>query len=204
METLDPGTRLANLALPLAPCSAFQNQDVYTAALCRPSEGLTTAARAYYLANKALSTCALTVLAVYRLAGIADPILTGPYYPDRVGKAFNDIESLAAKWGAWEAHPDLDAAPLQAGDVFIITDAAGGDAHTGMCVSGMDPSSGAVDTVEGGQFDGRWSTAIGKFTRKLVPSLPAGPAGRVWMMGSRRVYGVVRAARVPLPSPDPA
>lgn len=197
MEALDPGTRLANIALPLAPCSAFQNTDVYAGLLLRPSEAATTAQRAYYLANKSLSTCALTVLGVWRLAGVADPVVTGPYYPDRIGKAFNDIEGLAAKWCAWESAPDLAARPLEIGDVWIITDAAGGEAHTGMCVSGAVVIGGTwqVDTIEGGQFDGRWSTGIGKFTRKLALDAPSGR----WMMGPRRVFGVVRAAKVPLP-----
>lgn len=198
MEALDPGTRLANLALSLAPCSAFLNTDVYTRLLCRPSEPQTTAARAYYLANKTLSTCALTVLGVWRLAGVADPVLTGPYYPDRVGKAFADIEALAAKWGAWEAFPDLATRPLEIGDAWIITAPDGTDGHVGMCVSGMDPVSSAVETVEGGQFDGRWSTQISHFpARKLVQQLP----GRRWMMGSRVVFGVVRASKIPLPTP---
>lgn len=190
VEALDPGTRIANVALSVVPCSAFLNSDVYTHLLCRPSEPLTTAARAYYLANPSLSTCGLAVLACWRVAGCADPIVTNPYVP---GRAFADIESLAAKWGAWESHPDLSAAPLEVGDCWIITDAAGNDAHTGLAVGGQDPD-GSVDTVEGGQFDGRWSTRIDKFTRKLVQD----PGSGRWKMGTRCIFGVVRASKIPL------
>jgi hypothetical protein len=193
------GSAIADAALSHSNCSSRgpTPDDVarYTELIIRPSDPATVPARAYYLQNQALSTCGLTVLGCWRLAGLPDAEAQGPYYPGRIGRAFADMEAVAARYGCWEPGPPRGL--LLAGDVWIIVDDKGGDAHTGLCVADQDPADpAALKTVEGGQFDGKGSTAIGSFSRKLVQT--AFPAGRV-MMGSRHIYGVIRAAGLPIP-----
>lgn len=194
---LAPGPRIAQIAVDHAGCSARgpspSDVDRYAELLIRPSDPATPAARAYYLANPSpqFSTCGLTVLGCWRLAGCLEPEVTSAYYPGRIGRAFADMEAVAMRCGAWE--PGLSS-PLKAGDVWIIVDAAGGDAHTGLCVADQ-ADIGTLATVEGGQFDGHGSTAIGSFFRKLVKK----PGDARFWMGNRYVYGVIRAEKLPIP-----
>ena len=193
------GSIVAGIAIAHSGCSSRgptpADVDRYAERIVRPSDPQTAAARAYYLQNPSLSTCGLTVLGCWRLAGLLDAEVAGAYYPGRVGQAFSNMETVASRYGAWEGGAPRGL--LLAGDVWIITDAAGGDAHTGLCVvDQVDP--GVMATVEGGQFDGKGSTAIGSFQRTLATS----PNGAVFM-GQRHFYGVIRAAALPVPIPLP-
>lgn len=188
------GAAIAAIALKYNDCSARgptpEDVDRYAEFIIRPTDPVTTAARAYYLANPSLSTCALTVLRCWGLAGVPDQEVVAAYYPNRIGKAFNDMETVGMRCGAWEAGPPRGL--LLAGDVWIITDAVGSDAHTGLCVEDQSAPD-KLETVEGGQFDGKGSTAIGRFTRTLVKR----PDGSVWM-GQRKIFGVIRGANMPV------
>ena len=162
----------------------------YLQFLTRP---LDLASSAAYYRSPGLSTCALTVLAAWRLAGCTDLECTAPYYPGRIGKAFSDVQVLAGRYGAWEQGKQ---APLRAGDAWVIVDGQGGDGHMGLAVA--DEVDGVVATVEGGQLDPRGgSTGIGAFTRRLVRQ--GAGSGIVWLMGARHIFGVVRAVNLPIP-----
>ena len=130
------GSIVAGIAIAHSGCSSRgptpADVDRYAELIVRPSDPQTTAARAYYLQNPSLSTCGLTVLGCWRLAGLPDAEVAGAYYPGRVGQAFSNMETVASRYGAWEGGAPRGL--LLAGDVWIITDAAGGDAHTGLCV----------------------------------------------------------------------
>jgi hypothetical protein len=187
---MERAARIAQIALENAPCSPF-DQDLarYLSLFSRPGES--PAARAYYL-QPGLSTCALTVLAVLRLAGCLEPEVVDPYYPGRIGKAFTDVQVLAGRFGAWQA---ALPSPLLAGDVWVITAMGGSDGHMGLAVTDQGPD-GSVGTVEGGQLSGTHggSSAVGAFTRHVVRS-----PGGVWMMGARKVFGVARGYLLPVP-----
>lgn len=186
----DRTQRISQIALSQAAgLSAFDaDPSKYFAFITRPLDP--ASARAYY-ADKSLSTCALTVLAVWRLAGCTDTECAAPYYPGRVGKAFSDVQTLAARYGAWTPGKP---APLRAGDAWVIVDAHGSDGHTGLAVGDENLADGTVATVEGGQLDARGgSTAIGAFTRRLTL------VGGLWMMGARHIYGVARGDLLPIP-----
>ena len=190
------GDIVADIAIAHAPCSARDaDTSLYADLILRPSEAATTAQRAYYLANPSLSTCALTVLGCWRLAGLPDPEVQGPYYPARVGRAFADMEAVASRHGAWEAGPPRG--PLQRGDVWIITAPDGTDGHTGLVTADQALVTDPLATVEGGQFDGKGSTAVRAFSRALRWD-GAGVGLRCWM-GQRVIYGVIRAAGLPIP-----
>ena len=193
------GDAVAAIALAHAGCSSRSPDpaDVarYAELLLRPSEAASTAQRAYYLANPALSTCALTVLGCWRLAGLPDLEVQGPYYPARVGKAFADMEAVGTRHGAWEAGPPRG--PLLAGDVWIITAPDGSDGHTGLVTADQELVTDPLATVEGGQFDGKGSTAIGAFSRAL--RWEGAGVGLRCFMGARVIYGVIRAAALPIP-----
>jgi len=198
---MDIGPRLAQIALAYAPCSARGPDDAarerYAQLLIRPSDPATTAGRAYYLQNPALSTCALAVLAFWRLAGCAVPEVVDPYYPDRVGRAFSDVCAVAVRCGAWRVGCPV---PLAAGDVFVLADDSGNDGHMGLVVGDQGGLEAPFATIEGGQFDGKGSTAVGGFMRRLVEGRPsASTPARRWLMGSRYVIGTIDASLLPIP-----
>lgn len=149
--------------------------------LARPGDSLPIS----YYHSPGLSTCALTVLACYRLAGCTEPEVAGSY---RIGSAFAAIEGLAQRSGAWYA--GSPRGPLLAGDAFMLTDAAGGDGHVGLVVVDQAALTDPLQTVEGGQGTG---AEVGAFTRALRWS-----GGRYWM-GQRVIWGVVRAHSLPIP-----
>jgi hypothetical protein len=179
-------------ALDAVGLSAFDADPAkYLSFLARP---LDLASSSAYYRSPGLSTCALTVLAAWRLAGCTDLECTAPYYPGRVGRAFVDVQVLAGRYGAWEHGRQ---APLKAGDAWVIVDGHGGDGHMGLAVGDEQPD-GTVATVEGGQLDPRGgSTAIGAFTRRLVGQ--GAGSGRVYLMGQRHIFGVVRTQNLPIP-----
>ena len=189
------GSIVAGIAIAHSGCSSRgptpADVDRYAERIVRPSDPQTAAARAYYLQNPSLSTCGLTVLGCWRLAGLLDAEVAGAYYPGRVGQAFSNMETVASRYGAWEGGAPRGL--LLAGDVWIITDAAGGDGHTGIATTDIDPATGLVQTVEGGQADVMGSTGTGAFTRALRL------VGGVWLMGTRRLYGWTRAELLPIP-----
>jgi len=168
--------KLVEIAQKYVGCSAFSRPDDYFEVVSRPSDG--PGAREYY---RTVSSCALFVLGVLRLAGVDGPETASPYFPARVGRAFADLEELAGRLHLFES---LAATELLTGDIFIVANESGGDAHTGICTS--DCHEGLVNTIEGGQFDGHGSTAIGAFTRRFTRRFD----GR-WMLGSRLLCYVI-------------
>lgn len=182
---MDRGPRVAAAALAAAPWA-----DVPTL-LQRPNDP--PAARAYYATT---STCALSVLTWWRLAGMDEPEVTDAYFPGRVGQAFANVLAVARRFGAWVPTVPGVAPVLEAGDAWIITDDKGGDGHMGIVTARQVFVGDPLATVEGGQ--GPTGLQIGAFSRHLAPS------GGKWAMGSRFLLGVVRAANLPIPdSNDP-
>jgi hypothetical protein len=194
---MDRSARIAAVALAHAECSALANTPKYNDLLMRPGED-SPAARDYYYRNPALSTCALTVLGVWRLAGCTELEVTAPYYPGRVGKAFSDVIALAYRFNAWCQGLSNPPFGLRAGDAWVITDADGADGHMGLCVEDQATMYSPLVTVEGGQFDGKWSTAVkGPLTRQFVRD------GNGWLMGNRHLLGIIRGFMLPIPDENP-
>lgn len=198
---MSPGERIAAAAAAHTGCSCVLHVDTYTDVIIRPVDR-TPLKTPYYINDPKLSTCALFAIGCLRLAGCAEDECVATYLPGggRVRDAMVDIQALARRCGAWvSASSPVD--PPKAGDIWIIADAQGMDAHTGVCledavlVSGtsLDSPSWRCKTAEGGQFDGKGSTAVGAFDRQFVF------AGNRWKLGQRFLLGYASAAKMPVP-----
>jgi len=193
----DRRLRIADAARSHAGCSALLHPEVYEDLVVRPVDRVAPA-RTYYYANPGPSTCALAAVGALRLAGCVEPECVAPYLPagQPIRNAVVDIQRLGYRSAAWMP---AGASPMRApgmGDIWIITNDSGGDAHVGVCVS--DPVVGAdgaivIETVEGGQWDGRGSTAVQLFTRTFYRQ------GTRLRMGTRYVFGYAIADRMPIP-----
>ena len=194
------GSIIADVATAHVGASATKLTALYDDVVVRPVDRIGRMHKFYY-SDRLLSTCGLFVLGCWRLAGVDEPETTASYDPPGGPErdAFVDEENLAMRYGAWVRPTPGHAPDIREGDAWIITDAAGGDGHTGIATSDFDPHSGIVATVEGGQGDVMGSTGTGAFSRLLVPD----QAGR-WMMGHRYLYGWIRAELLPVPLPAPA
>lgn len=195
------GERIAELARAHAGCSCVLHVDIYTDVIIRPVDR-TALKTPYYINDPKLSTCALFAIGALRLAGCAEDECVATYLPGggRVRDAMVDIQALARRCGAWVSANSPVAAP-KAGDIWIIADAQGMDAHTGVCVEDAVPgpdSTWQAMTCEGGQFDGKGSSAIGAFSRTFHFT------GNRWMLGSRFLLGYASAEKMPVPDDDPA
>ena len=186
------GARIARIALVFEGCSARADPERYLSLMLRPSD--TVSMRAYYLNQPfsgSFSTCGLTVLAVWRLAGCQEPEVVRGYV---AGRAFSDLETVAMRAGAWEA--GKPASPLKAGDAFVIVDGSG-DGHVGLCVRDQDSLFGPLETVEGAN-----STASARQPsrpsrgRKPVSSFPR-------VLGSRWARATYMASFARIVSPYP-
>jgi len=193
---MDRRDRIAAAATSHAGCSDVLHPEIYEDIVVRPVDR-TPALRGYYYGNAKLSTCSLTVIGAWRLAGCEEPECLESYLP--AGKATRDsmvdIQRVAARYGAWvSSSPPIPV--MQLGDAWIISDLAGGDAHTGLCVSvpAVNPDGQITFvSIEGGQYDGKGSTAIGRFTRTLTRE------GARLKMGQRYLLGYASAGALPIP-----
>lgn len=191
----DRRDRIAQAAIAHSGCSALMNADVYQDVVIRPVDRVPQKL-AYYDDNAKLSDCALYAIGTLRLAGCTEPECTASYLPERgpMRDAMSDIQALSRRFGAWTtSSPPVP--PMQKGDVWIIADQHGSDAHTGVLTEDAVVTGETMTTVgcEGGQYDGRGSTAIATFKRgwKLV--------GGRWMLGNRYLLGYASADRMPVP-----
>lgn len=203
------GQRIAQIANAHAGSSSVQNVSTYQHIVRRPADQA-PALDAFFLHNAAMSSCALTVVGAWRLAGCAEPEAVAPYFPNGGPErdAMVDVGALGRRCpGGWVSASMPMPLP-QTGDAFIVADEHGNDAHTGIFTSdAVHGSRAAVNapggtftasTVEGGQYSGKDSSAIGTFSRtfKCV-------ANR-WMLGNRYLLGYVRAEALPVSDEDPS
>ncbi len=132
-------------------------------------------------AAASMSGCGLVARAILRCYGFADPELRAPY---QTGSALRCLVVVGKRHHVWHG-PDTTLLP---GDVVIIgvdppTPQFGGPGHVLTVVS---VNKNQVVSVDGGQTVNRYQ-AILKRTRTLQRR-----GSQVWI-GTRRVYGVVRA-----------
>lgn len=180
---------LASIAMAHAGCSARNAVQVYTDIIIRRSDR-NPKAISYFLGYNGSppSTCALTVLGCWILAGMKDDVLVKPYVP---GAAMQDIQTVGAAHGALTRARAGDSFPLAQGDAWIIVDANGNDAHAGICtsdVTSQPDGSIQVATVEGGQ--GPDSSAIQQFMRTWRQ------VGGLWMAAARHLFVSVDASKL--------
>jgi hypothetical protein len=185
---------IADAARSHAGCSALVNSGLYEDVIVRPVDR-SGPARAYYFANPGPSTCALFSIGALRLAGCSEQECVAPYLGPPMRNAMVDIQRLARRFSAWcTSSPPVP--PMLRGDIWIVTDDSGNDAHTGVCVEdstvGSD-GSWTVMTVEGGQFDGRGSTAISAFSRRFFQQ------GNRMRLGTRYLLGYASADKMHIP-----
>ena len=187
------GSIVAAVATAHVGGSATKRPDIYEDVVVRPVDRVGRI-HPFYYSDPRLSTCALFVVGCWRLAGIDAPETTASYCPPGGPErdAFVDEEVLAGRYGAF-VRASSAAPTICQGDAWIITDAAGGDGHTGIATTDLDPTTLQMGTVEGGQADVMGSTGTGAFTRTLRL------VGGVWLMGTRRLYGWTRAELLPIP-----
>ncbi len=131
-----------------------------------------------------MSGCGLVARAILRCYGIDDPELRAPY---QTGSALRCLVVVGKRHQVWHG-PDTTLLP---GDVVIIgvdppTPQFGGPGHA-LTVLTMDGDT--ITCVDGGQSVNRYQAILRK-TRTLQRR-----GSQLWL-GSRRVYGVVRAADV--------
>jgi hypothetical protein len=199
---MSKGQHVADVAQAHVDCSEVLDVDRYNDVIVRPVDR-TPALIGYYDRNKSLSTCALFAIGCLRLAGCGEPECVATYFPGgSMRNAMSDIQALARRFDAWvTSSGPVD--PPKAGDIWIIADEHGMDAHTGVCLvdaalgSSSDANAPAstwvVDTAEGGQLAGDGgSSAVGKFTRTFRHE------GNRWALGSRFLLGYASAEKMPV------
>jgi hypothetical protein len=190
------GQRIADVATRHIDCSSRQNVAVYQDVVRRPSDADPMFDQ-FYLHNKDMSSCGLFAVGALRLAGCTEPECVAPYFPKGGPErdAVADVQMLARRVGAWvTSSPPVP--PFEAGDVWIVANDLGADAHVGVCVAdevAQPDGTRVVDTCEGGQFSGSDSSAIGAFVRTWRY------VGNRWMLGNRYLVGFARASSLPIP-----
>ena len=201
---MDRRQKIAAAALAHADCSSVLNVPLYTEAVIRPVDR-TDRLHSFYFGNKDQSTCALAAVGFLRIAGCEEDECVGTYFPPSGERnAMQDIQELAKRCGAWRAEaPDMP--PMKQGDVWVIANSQGMDAHTGVCTADAVVAadvSWTVPTVEGGQVPtdehgravaGEGCTAQLAFTRHFVKN------GARWMLGNRYLIGYASADALPVP-----
>jgi hypothetical protein len=148
---------------------------------------------AYYYEDSTLSTCGLEGCGAMRLGGLTDPELVNPYKIGTPG-AVADTQTVGQRHDILE--PNTPSTPFLEGDIVIIDDGSGFDAHEIICVGDAivnADGSWTIDTVEGGQWSGFDSSAVQRFVRTFVPK-----NGKIYC-GSRFVIATVRCSRLELP-----
>lgn len=180
--------KIASAAKAHQPCSAHVNQEMYIDIVVPPADRVPGRIE-YFIGPKPPSTCALAADGALRLAGVTDQPFAGHYV---VGTAIANLDNVAAHHGALRlGTPDR---PLYKGDIAIIDDGSGKDAHVMIFVGeanadGFEAAklAGAylAETVEGGQDPD--SSGIEFFIRTMVMR-----AGKVWC-GHRYVVAWIDA-----------
>jgi len=190
------GSRVAAVALAHVGCSSVLRPDVYQEIVRRPADA-GPMFDAFYMHNRAMSSCALAALGALRLSGVDAPETTASYFPNGGPErdAVADVQALARRCGGWVTG-SAPVPPFRQGDVWIVTDGDGADAHVGLCVEDtivQPDGSWSVKTVEGGQYSGSDSSAIEAFVRtwRFV--------GGRWMLGQRFLLGYASAEKLPIP-----
>ena len=189
---MDPRETLAAIAKAHAPCSSRNHEDLYTDVVIPPPDR-TEPIKLNYFTRKPPSTCGLFACGVWRLAGLTDHEITGPYV---IGTAIANIQNVAKRYNAWAPVQGVPSRLLRTGDVVLIDNGTGRDVHV-MVVVGEPQDNKTfftVDTVEGGQ--GPDSSGIEAFNRTFIRR-----GGRLYV-GERFVIGY--ADPDPMPFPQPA
>lgn len=186
---MDLRESIASIAKAHAPCSSRNNEALYEDVVIPPPDRTNPVKRDYFT-RKPPSTCGLFACGVWRLRGIQDKEVTGPYV---IGSAISNIEVLARRYNAWSPVSGYPSRLLRKGDVVLIDNGSGHDVHV-MVIVGEPTDNGTfytVDTVEGGQ--GPDSSAIEAFTRTFVKR-----AGKLYV-GQRFVIGFADPDPMPFP-----
>lgn len=200
---MSKGQRIADIAKAHADSSSVLHVNVYEDAVRRPAdEG--AALDGFFLHNAAMSSCALLLLGCWRLAGCTEPECLAPYFPKGGPErdAVVDVGVLARRCHAWTT-ASMPMPMPKTGDAFMVANDAGGDAHVGIFTSDAVLASSrdvnapgatfTAQTVEGGQYSGKDSSAIEAFTRTFRC------VGNRWMLGDRHLLGFVSAESLPIP-----
>ena len=208
---MERGDKIAAAATAHAGSSSVLQPQVYLDLVRRPAD-CSPMLDQFYLHNKLMSSCGLAALGAIRIAGCTEPECTAPYFPGHgqpERDAVADVQTLARRFSAWVSASMPMPLP-QKGDVWIIADEHGGDAHVGTCISDASPGSSqdvnapaatfVIATVEGGQYSGSDSSAIESFSRTFHLT------SNRWMLGNRYLLGYASAAKLPIPetADDPA
>ena len=120
----------------------------YTALMRHPGDDPAWAAR--YYPDPKTYTCALTVLGLWRLAGVRSSLLTDAYRP---GYATADMGAIARGAGAYHDVSDLlrDRYRPQPGDAVMIVETSGRREHAFTIVDVLETEIGwRLETIDGG------------------------------------------------------
>jgi len=195
------GALVAQAALAHVGSSSVSHVDVYQNVVRRPADAGPMLDQ-FYLHNRDMSSCGLFAVGCIRLAGCVEAECVAPYFPhggperDAVG----DVQRLGHKTAAGWVDASPHAPPFKQGDVWVIANAQGMDAHVGVCIADavvQADGSWAVQTCEGGQYSGSDSSAIEAFTRTWHL------LGGKWLLGGRELVGYAVAELLPIPLPAP-
>jgi hypothetical protein len=192
------GKRMAAALLANAPNDSVKvNVSGYTELTVRPSDR-TAVKKSYYYGNPKLSTCGLVGEGACRLGGLPDAEFNDPYI---YGRSVIDLQVVAARYGVCDHGTPNRTAYFFEGDIVIIDDGSGYDAHV-ICITSPTTvnadGSWSCGTVEGGQFSGVDCSATGVFTRTFVWR-----SGGLLYCGDRHVIAVCRWSRLELPTKEP-
>lgn len=178
MNQLDLRRKVADFAISLDGLAADgPRRDAYLDFL---SGGLEDPAGRENLAH--MSSCALTVRAIWRELGCTDSVLLRRYV---IGRAMADVVAVAQRAGAWRTGVDGDSPGV--GDAVIVGDDPRLHAYTVVAGQGHgDDVTWTLDTIDGGQGPGgcrivrKTRVMAPDATGRLVDTLPDGYRRRVF------------------------
>lgn len=176
MNQLDLRRKVADFAIALDGLAADgPKRDAYLDFL---SGGLEAASGREGMAH--MSSCALTVRAIWRELGCRDSVLLRRYV---IGRAMADVVAIGQRAGAWRTGSDGDTPGV--GDAVIVGDDPKLHAYTVVAGHG-DGTTWQLETIDGGQGPG--GCRIVRKTRvmapdasgRLIDTLPDGYRRRVF------------------------